>query len=334
MLEKRLIGLALVSLILSIAATAHADEVAQKFLVVSDIDDTIKITDVLSIGRALKNGLFGQRTFTGMSELYQELEKNGQAAATPAGSMNPPIVYMSGSPPPLKGEIRDMLVEDHHFPDGRFMLRDWIKTKDVYSFKTAGFKALALEVSMPFVALGDDTEKDPEVLTEFATAHPGRAAALYIHRVTGRAIPAGATEFYTAFDVALMEFEAGRLNAEQVARVGNTILASKDPRYLFPDFTQCPEDLTYDDTPKVSQDPALMALKEKVADYIRHYCFKRNNGFKMLEPPRQHVVAPSQMNQKPCPGTVNVTPAMVEAMSEHMKLVRSKLVSDIEENVY
>ncbi len=317
MLERRLIGLALVALILSLAATAHADEAKAPFLVVSDIDDTIKITNVLSIGSAVKNGLFGQQTFTGMSELYQELAKNGQAAATPAGSMNPPVVYMSGSPPVLEGEIHDMLVEDRKFPEGRFLLRDWIKTKDVYTFKSSGFKALAAEVKMPFVALGDDTEKDPNVLSEFGVAHPDRAAALYIHRVTGRPLPEGVTPYFTAFDVALMEFEAGRLDAAQVARVGKAILDSKNPEHLFPDFTQCPEDLTYEDTPKVSQSPDLMKLKAQVADYILRFCFKRNNGFAILDVPKMHVASPAEQS----------------IMDGQLKRVHEKLLRDVEENL-
>ncbi|MBI3542733.1 MAG: DUF2183 domain-containing protein, partial [Deltaproteobacteria bacterium] len=153
--------------------SAHAGGGAKPFLIISDIDDTIKITNVLDKDKAVENGLFGDRTFLGMAELYQELASNGGMKAAP-------VVYMSGSPPILLGEIRKMLVGGHKFPDGNFRLRDWLKTKDVYSFKSAGMLALHAifaKSKTVFVELGDDTERDMDVYHDYIKAHPGKTAA-------------------------------------------------------------------------------------------------------------------------------------------------------------
>jgi hypothetical protein len=209
------------------------------------------------------------------------------------------------------------------------MLRNWLTTPDVYTFKTAGFKELAGKTNVPFLALGDDTEKDPEVLSEFAAAHPkDKTVGLYIHRVTGRKIPDGLTPFYSAFDVALAEFEAGRLNHDQLVRVGQTILGGNLDD-LFPSFTLCPETIAYADTPKVSQSPDLMQLKQSVANLINDYCLVRNG-----HAPKKikiNVVPVSQVNNPPCPGTINVTPAVKSVIDHFNEELRQKLLDSVEE---
>jgi hypothetical protein len=90
-----------------------------------------------------------------------------------------------------------------------------------------------------FLLVGDDTEMDPEVYSEFAAPRPNQVLAIYIHRITGRPVPAGSFEFVTAYDIALHEYEARRLSEEQAAIVGNVVLASRYSSFL-PDFQACP----------------------------------------------------------------------------------------------
>lgn len=82
--------------------------VSAKTIVISDIDDTIKMTGVLnnkiSVGL---NGIFGKKAFAGMSELYSEFDHNGDG-----------IYYVSGSPQMIDCRIEDFLTEKD-FPQSR-----------------------------------------------------------------------------------------------------------------------------------------------------------------------------------------------------------------------
>ena len=80
-------------------------QLVAKTLVISDVDDTIKMTAVLS-GKTMMtfNGLVRKKAFAGMSELYQEL--NNQDST---------IFYVSGSPKIIKSRVNEFL-DENNFP--------------------------------------------------------------------------------------------------------------------------------------------------------------------------------------------------------------------------
>jgi hypothetical protein len=295
-------ALGVVLSLVALSATSHAADKA-KYLLVSDIDDTIKITNVLDKDEALKNGLFGHRVFLGMSELYQELAHSSG------------FVYMSGSPPFLEHSLQDMLIKEHHFPDGRFELRDWI-TEDIYKFKTAGFAELAKTCDLPFIALGDDTERDFDVLSEFRKMHgEQKLVGAYIHRVTGRQIPSNVTPYHVAYEVALAELEAGRLTADQALRVGNAMLKANKPEEAIPSFAECPEDLEIVLGPKAKANDKLVSLAAQLELQLVRYCYKRH-GDEFVEP-----------------NPPKLSPVEAEIFKRERERMRQRTIRDVEENL-
>ena len=198
-------------------------------LLISDVDDTVKITHVTRRFRAAVRGLVRRSVFGGMAVLYRE--------------MNPDLVFISGSPRFLHGRIRRTLVTRGGFPPARIVLRDWWAERDIVAFKDANIAATCRACSLPVVLVGDDAEHDPEVfVTAAARQDAGRVVAIYIRQNIGRPLPDGIVPFRTAFDIAVNEHRAGRLSAASALRVGAAVVeaAQTQARHLFPPFYDWP----------------------------------------------------------------------------------------------
>ncbi|KAG9691960.1 hypothetical protein KCU95_g7532, partial [Aureobasidium melanogenum] len=152
--------------------------------VISDIDDTIKITDTLSPIAVLKSTFIDAPTsVSGMPELYNEMVK----------LFNDPIFfYLSGSPYNLYPFLHEF--RQKHFPDGTMILRDasWQNLGGLISSLSVNvqeYKVDRLEKlhtwfpQRHFICIGDSTQKDPETYGEIARRHPGWIKAIYIRRV-------------------------------------------------------------------------------------------------------------------------------------------------------
>jgi phosphatidate phosphatase APP1 len=165
--------------------------------VLSDIDDTVKITGVVDKRECLENTFLEPfRAVEGMSATYQRW-----LGAAPGGHLH----FVSSSPWQLLDAIQPML-DDAGFPPGTFALKA-IRPKsldvvelfaDPMTTKPAAIEeALSRWPSRTFVLVGDSGEKDPEVYGEIARRHPGRIAFIAIRDVTGEA--KDAPRYTTAF---------------------------------------------------------------------------------------------------------------------------------------
>jgi len=150
--------------------------------VISDIDDTIKDSNVLNKKELLKNTFLREfKAVTGMAEFYRKLKSQGAA-----------FHYVSGSPWQLYTSISGF-IEKNKFPAGSFHLK-YIRAKDssIIDFITAdqlAFKVNNIESILndfpgrKFILIGDSGEFDPEVYTEIAQHHREQIIAVYIRDV-------------------------------------------------------------------------------------------------------------------------------------------------------
>jgi hypothetical protein len=254
------------------AASVFAD--GGPFQIVSDIDDTVKVTDVQHPLDAIFNAFFSKRYFAGMTELYQAMSASSISEGfDEAGA---PLVFVSGSPRQIEAAVRKGLAAAN-FPRYELFLKSKL-FQDVGEYKEGVFESLSKSTHSPIIFIGDDTEKDPEAATQFRGRHPDRVLVLYIHNVKNRVMPSGAVSYFTAFDIALRELAADRLRIEDVERVGRIVLAAKKYGSVFPDYAVCPHknsELGYDQIPS-SHDPVVEALKDQVADHLVKMCIDRN----------------------------------------------------------
>lgn len=206
---------------------------ADAFIIISDVDDTVKVTNVGDKTQAIRAALGSKLAFAGMSELYRQL----------LGAGSPPerLTFISGSPHKLETKV-DAMLRQAGFPAYTLVLRAFREWDDpVFDYKVSHLNELYGSSDARFLMIGDDTEKDPDVYLRFSKSAED---PIYIRRVSGKALPSGCLpsrciSFVTAYDIAVREFQRGQLNESQAAAVGADVLTSSD-RSLLPSFVKCP----------------------------------------------------------------------------------------------
>jgi phosphatidate phosphatase APP1 len=149
--------------------------------VISDIDDTIKYSNILN-RKALLRETFIENfsAISGMSDLYSGWGKNGAA-----------FHYVSGSPWALAQHL-EIFLHANSFPRGSLHLRHVrSRLKDFYRLSKSpdAFKREVIEGILKhfpnrrFILVGDSGEKDPEVYGEIARKFPGQIERIFIRDV-------------------------------------------------------------------------------------------------------------------------------------------------------
>lgn len=156
--------------------------------VISDIDDTIKLSQVRDRHTLLLN------TFTrafeavpGMAERYRELGAGNDAMR---------FHYVSSSPLQLYPPIADFL-RDAGFPAGSVHLRETTSVRAIVTgdgsrrHKHAAIERLLTDFPQRrFVLVGDSGEADPEIYAEVARRHPQQVIAIAIRNVSDETVEA------------------------------------------------------------------------------------------------------------------------------------------------
>lgn len=231
------------------------EEKRTPILLLSDLDDTIKISNTKAPFVTVYRGLFRSSAFAGMSELYKELLAHEESS----------FYIVSSSPPAIRGKIEYFLTKNR-FPKAEIILRDWIRQPSILKYKLKRILDLTENSRYPVILVGDDTEHDPEVFAHVSKKFPDKVLARYLRVVTGRALPEGSHGFFTAFDLACAELASGRLEAEQVLKVGEAVLKAEKNSRLIPKFSLKPP-LTF--VPFLSAvDDALVDLWKKIQTKI------------------------------------------------------------------
>ena len=263
--------LSLVAVLLLTSQAFATAEPPVSFSLISDVDDTVKITHVSNPLSAAFNGLAKKKAFSGMGDLYDILSHQ---------TAGQEVHYISGSPLQLQKKIHSFL-EQNGFPAGNLILRDWVHERDQSAYKTVKLEAIAAQTEnspspQKFILLGDDTEHDPEIYAEFAAKHPDRVMAIYIHKIKARPLPQGQYGFFTAFDIAVSEFLQDRISLEDLSEIASVIRHTKSNELIIPDFAACPFQsglLTSDQLG--GETPDLEKLILAVNERVEKICAKR-----------------------------------------------------------
>jgi phosphatidate phosphatase APP1 len=152
--------------------------------VVSDIDDTIKVTEVYSRRSLLANTFLREfRAIDGMAQLYRRWAQQGAT-----------FHYVSSSPWQLYDSLAE-LVNLAGFPAGTFHLRSFRLRDDVLRRlvlirRRGKLKTIhALLRTFPhrqFLLVGDSGERDPESYGALARKFPGQVAGIFIRDLPQR----------------------------------------------------------------------------------------------------------------------------------------------------
>ena len=153
--------------------------------VVSDVDDTIKVTEVLLGKRRILERTFLEpfEAVSGMAARYRDWRDDGGAV----------FHYVSASPWHLYPEL-SRFMSRNKFPTGTLHLRQFrVKDERRWNLLASPRRHKLREISTlvsrypkrRFVLVGDTGESDPEIYGELARAHPKQIAAIAVRRLPG-----------------------------------------------------------------------------------------------------------------------------------------------------
>ncbi|MGB1018030.1 MAG: phosphatase domain-containing protein [Chitinophagales bacterium] len=162
-----------------------------KFGVISDIDDTILKTDVLS---TMKWKIFYNTLFIKASKRMPIKDANiwYQKLSEGTGNNNNPFFYVSHSPWNLYNYLQEFL-KINEFPEGPVLLRDFgLKAKDALQDyenhkRNEVIRILKMYPKLNFILIGDGGEKDAHIYLKLKKRFPKRIAAIFIHRLGNKA---------------------------------------------------------------------------------------------------------------------------------------------------
>jgi phosphatidate phosphatase APP1 len=165
---------------------------ASPFFVISDFDDTVAVTHVLSRRGLMRSALLQdgdtQPVVPGMAPLYRCLVED----RTPT----PGLAFVSGSPHQFASRMGTFL-RKNGFPLAGLYLRD-LGPNTLSGYKQPVIRRLMKGMKQPALFFGDSGEADPEVYAEIRREFPDRVLDIYI-RDAGRSTDAARFEGMVLF---------------------------------------------------------------------------------------------------------------------------------------
>jgi phosphatidate phosphatase APP1 len=156
--------------------------------VISDVDDTIMVTQAPSLVKAAYNLLL-------LNPRKKVPVPSMNLLFTRIADMFPdaPFFYLSTSPWNVESSIRHLIM-NHGFPEGPLLLRDldprpktFIPSGVQHKLEFAE-QLMADFPDMKFILIGDDGQKDPTTYATIARRYPGRVLAIAIRQLSPREV--------------------------------------------------------------------------------------------------------------------------------------------------
>ncbi len=220
-------------------ATAQSASQRQ-FVLVTDVDDTIKVSHVVDTVSKVIRFLADPEAFAGMSELYHAMLNEAQKRG-----MRSNFIVLSGTPTLLESSVFDFL-DTYLFPQPLEVITRPL-LMDTEEYKT---EAVTTIVSHPvmkdasIILIGDDTEHDVAAYENSIASlggSPQLESQIYIRRVKGTATTTSKSiAFDSAADIAMVEFLKGRLSLTATEKIFTIIENERSFEHLFVPGEYCP----------------------------------------------------------------------------------------------
>jgi hypothetical protein len=245
------------------------------FVIVTDVDDTIKVSHVLDPIRKVWRFFDEPVAFSGMSTLYNALMDQANRSGRDHG-----FAVVSGTPVLLEWAVWKFL-ETFQFPAPTFLSTRPI-AKETFEFKSDEIAKLLDQKGLEgadVLLIGDDTEHDQRAY-EFAKKNVGDLRSMntqiFIRRVSGHAPNSGdAFAFDSAADIAVVQYAFGRLSANHLNQIFQEVETEQNLERLFVPGEYCPDDSAVrlsDDVRMAKVDSAVLLRLKKVENHLRRVC--------------------------------------------------------------
>jgi len=228
------------------------------YSVITDLDDTLKITNVSNTTAAIRNALFSKKAFKGMPELLKEME-----------NYTNDTYILSASPEILSRRV-DSFIDFHDLQIRDVYLRKIFTGESKLDYKVSAVNDIITRIQDDqLILIGDDIEVDADAYLVIKNENIDRVAAIYIHKVNNSELNENVIGYYTAYDIALNEYLAGRMSSLKAGLIGKDILLTKDLSDYFPSFAHCPKELEEFQDLRIN---ILSGLTSQIRKKITKYC--------------------------------------------------------------
>lgn len=231
---------------------------ANALIIISDLDDTIKVTNTRDLKAATYNALFSSKAFAGMPELMLEMT-----------SYTSGLYYVSASPKLLSSRIQRFFRKNDLKVAG-FYTRSLSDLGDKEKFKINSISDIMDRTEEDVILLGDDSELDEKVYKLIEETYPNRVQNIYIHNVYNAEAVTDTQRYFTALDIAVAEYHAQRMTFSQVAKLAKAVVGEKDMSKYIPKFAHCPTKLSeFNSQPLSRVSPLSLAVNTKIVTYCK-----------------------------------------------------------------
>lgn len=210
-------------------------------LIVSDIDDTVKISHVLDFADKIESGFNVTDVFYGTAELLTVLKSENKAS----------LHFVSNAPQTLMEPTHETFLFLNGFPAGPLWLRDLLDGED-HKFQTIS-QLIRTRQPKEVLLIGDNGEQDTLVYNRIQKAFPKVHFTILIHQVysirsldeAGMPLPKDQMGWVTTADAAILLNSKGWLSEKSVPyflKELESIQAKKNHEKIeafFPDWMDC-----------------------------------------------------------------------------------------------
>lgn len=247
-----------------------------KTLIISDVDDTLKVVHVLNIWDAIRWGFQTDHRFYGMNDLYNRIAQENQDAE---------FIYLSNAPEYLMKDVHEKFLKKGNFPEGIYIPR---RVDPASTHKYNHIRQL-LDEKKPdqVILIGDNGERDAIVYHQIYQEYAPQGIKFYpfirlLYSSTNkdergvRPYPEQ-IGFVSSVDIAINLYKNHILN--DLSQLRHLLLANilhiieedhdDGDELVFPEFTRC-EDYQW-----ILQEfvPEFILLDQyrRLTDYYCHY---------------------------------------------------------------
>lgn len=242
-----------------------------KVLVISDVDDTLKLAHVRNLKSAAVHAADYRTRFFGMAALLRTIVREQDAQ----------MIYLSNAPEWLMKTIHTKFLEFGQFPDGIYRGRDWSGKKEVHKLEEIK-KYIQQFNPTKIVLIGDNGELDSSVYSKIYAQFnsENRPVLSYLRVLYGNAKKEKGVKptaeqlgFMTPFEIAL-DLEKNQILSSQTTdeyieheglRFLTMSLEEKEKKYVY--FQNC-----HFYTFPLEKEVERYDLIEGLATDIRRYC--------------------------------------------------------------
>lgn len=212
----------LLILTLLISTSAYSFNEQNKVLVISDIDDTIKVSHILGdLSYKLVRAADTRTPFMGMAPLLQWIVASNKAQNNQENS-SVKVVYLSNAPEEIMGVPAMLLshqtfLANNNFPEGELSLRDSLFDKNHKINEI--HRLINAERPDTVIFIGDNGERDPEIYHQayLDFKNSGIKIFTFIHQLYRTSVPFYQPEFLSEMGSKIYSEQIGYATAIEIA---------------------------------------------------------------------------------------------------------------------